>query len=78
VKECGKIARGRKEAVADDRLYCPRCEKPTEWTVEHDLRCDGDERFEFDHVLACGGCGAKAPVSSRHIFRETGKIRRLA
>ena len=33
----------------DDWLYCPRCEKPTEWTVEHDLRCDGDERFEFDH-----------------------------
>lgn len=62
----------------DDWPYRPRCEKPTEWTVEHDLRCDGDERFEFGHVLVCGGCGAKVPVSSRHIFRETGKIRRLA
>lgn len=62
----------------DDWLYCPRCEKPTERTVEHDLRCDGDERFEFDRVLVRGGCGAKVPVSSWHIFRGTGKIRRLA
>lgn len=52
----------------DDWLYCPRCEKPTEWTVEHDLRCDGDERFEFDHVLVCGGCGAKVPVKTVAYF----------
>ena len=61
----------------DDWLYCPRCEKPTEWTVEHDLRCDGDERFEFDHS-GVRRVRAKVPVSSWHIFRETGKIRRLA